>query len=61
MQFTHEKVNHVIPKLYVVDSTKLFDGIEYLLGNNWMSDNKVIVIPYLGVVMGTTTEQVTFS
>ena len=33
VQFTHEKVNHVIPKLYVVD--KLFDGIEYLLGNNW--------------------------
>ena len=58
VQFTHEKVNHVIPKLYVVD--KLFDGIEYLLGNNWMSDNKVIVIPYLGVVMGTNTEQVTF-
>ena len=58
VQFTHEKVGHVIPKLYVVD--KLFDGIEYLLGNNWMSESKVMVIPYLGIIMGVTPEQVTF-
>ena len=56
VQFTHEKVGHVIPKLYVVD--KLFDGIEYLLGNNWMSESKVMVIPYLGIIMGVTPGQV---
>ena len=58
VHFTHEKVGHVIPKLYVVD--KLFDNVDYLLGNNWMSESKVIVVPYQGVIMGVTPEQITF-
>eukprot|EP01048_Picozoa_sp_COSAG05_P009492 COSAG05_NODE_784_length_7362_cov_36.913810_3_plen_224_part_00 len=58
IEFTHNKITHVIPKAYIMDS--LFDGIDFLLGNNFMVPNKVHVLTHLGIAMGVQPSGTTF-